>query len=1385
MTKIGMKIISVVTVLCFIVNTVAFASPDTETSDKLAPWTKFRSGGDKDDGGGGTPGAPGMPGAANGGAAREKAPDPLGDNDLFHASCALYLVRKTFFLLKERPNILLEVLKEYLLEQVAELETRNNVKVDLTVVKVPELFRFGDTFYLPSVTARGKDVIIPIAPGVDPIALFMEKAEPLVSAKKVMGEGPKEAPVSMVTGGKGHGAGSMEHGAGAKVEDEEEDGFVFIPKLTTYDRAIMWWEKHGVNFPSRFLIGLFAALYETGRIFNPVSYMKVHENMSLREWLWRGAAITFVYTCVITATRISIGYMPGFVLGSAVASLTWGIASLIAADVVSRAFFDTVAIPLGMPRLVIGEKTFAGDYLKELMIKALQNVPIGPKEAEHYADKLEEFHRRIEKYVEDVYGDSEQRLRYIVSPREWRRVRDDFFRMIDVARKQGMAQKEALDWAFKYAIQNVYLDLFPAAFFEETPFKNEPEILDKKEYPTDINDQAFLEKVPVYKRAYEKLARGLSSGKPVLLIKDVNSFDISERVSDMYAREHKGVMVRVPVTPFTDRGQIIGTQVPQEVLDDATIDGVLRKAKPDDIKVALAITRGKITQENRRISEKEIGDDYKEWLKVKDTHVGLRRAVASALINRFGWNEKVTYEEGILAKMASLAADNDGQEYYLYFDNIDAASPKVRAQLNQILLFKEMEVPEKLGEGGKLKIPKNLHLIFTMSEKSTLEDAAFYDRFMRKHIEGFWDPEAASKGTGLGNLTKMLKNAGINKVRVESIIRTKIETLKKSNPRKVLTDLEEINGVNTSNMGFMRTSGTAQMLLSRLGHELSALIEKLADDPKLAMQRGYMSEAEAVNLLPADKRGDKKIGAHNDMIQTLVSVYGIPEDVSGSLVSFWFEFTAGILDADTEKKVNIGDLFRIAGYASGIKMKEFRDLGLKGTDNAWKLLLMREVDLYFVGKFGDDLVTTKIKTGLENALKKLGNIDDLHLRYQYKLNAKDHTLTVDGVAVPIDPNITDEDSLFDRTGLVLTRETVKVLSSLIREDLFGNGVICLEGATGAGKTYVAECYSKLTSVNESGAYKERYFYCEPINGSTRIDRWLGLFAVDEWGNYPFMEEMPFKRALSNGGVIAASELNARVSRDKFASLGYYLIPKARGDKWVYETEFPRKTRLRKNNIAPRLDFHERALVVIDINPHGSYAARGELPDFLKAFIPTVEVSGKIPQTDLKKLAKAFLRKTKLNEGSRELLAETLSGIHYAVQASLYAKKLGTDNDYALTIRELYRACDDIAKRLKASEAEMKAKLEYSKEEKIEIVRRAVVENYGLFWGLAGERKNLRGKYRLFPTRSAPALSCRTGNTACSTRRPTYRTSSNGGPIRFPGDPRALSASEKWPKDIFP
>jgi len=1312
------KTLAVVVLCLFVFNNLTYAiEPQVQYKNtyKLAPPTPF--GTDRDDGPDDLPGPGGTarPDLGDAGSAADPKGEAAADDDsktLFRSRADItYLNLKIWqFLKRYGSGMSADVLRGFLLDHIQ----KHKIQIDFSKVLLGDLRKEGKTFFLPYIDESGEVVETPYCLPQDMPAeeARLHTAVPKSTVEDIFAE----AALAQATE-----EAVAEPVVQARQREEEVSG--------TYKVAYAFYRMLGIHNPSKRLIGLFASLYELVHTLRPIKFiLRRHKNKTWGDIAWRAVGVGLIYSAMILVPCIALHYGNLYPAWNIFNAEILGSVAVPVSNVTMHALYNILALPLGLPMLIEddnGDQPGFGevynppkneerkDYLTALKIKFLKELRIPEQDALLYSKKIRELHTSIQEKVIDYYGESENQIRYTLTPRELHRIADEFIRMTNKARKDGKSHGAALRWAFDRAAQNVYYDLFPRDFFDHTGVKESAPKLEDYELPFGASPgREWLDSVSIYKDAYSKICRGLNTDKPLLLIKDVESHDTAKVATDIYVRQRSGVLVTVPITPFTDRAQIIGTQVPKDVLSEKEINKIIEKANEDKIRFALAIMRAKIphgTKElTRAVLHKATKDEYAEWEMLKDSHFGLRRAVAATIAYHWGWNQKVTYEEGILAKMASMAEKMKDQQYYLYFDNIDAASPKVRAQLNQILLFSEMEVPEKFGKVRKLKLPENLHLIFTMSETSVLEDAAFYDRFLRKHINGLWQPEKSSVSQAfLGRLLTHIQD----QKPLKRLIKESVDKLIQHDFDKLDNDIEM-----TLSRHHMRRTLTVTHSAFDISHEdINTFIGFLCDHPDQALQLGYISESQALLLLPTRFEAER-LPLQADIENILRLRYKLPVKQCKLLLLFWREFMGAMKFSEASEAMHIGDLFNIARYAVGAEGAFRSTKPVRDADELWRQVIAREAQLYLHGKLGgycdkepilERRITDYIKRIGASHVASIG--EHLHI-----LDGSNHTLTIDGISIDIDPNITDEESLFKRTGLVLTSETIKVLSALIREQLFGTGVVCLEGPTGTGKTFIAEAFSKLTSTDGRGKYKKRRFYCEPIHGSTRIDRWLGHYTVDQWGNYPFFGDTEFQRALAEGGVVAASELNARVNRDAQASLGFWLIPKARGDRVVPLTEYPRRPKDGTAFISPVLEMDPKSLVVIDINPQETYAARGELPDFLKAFIPTLYVKGMLPLADLYKMGKFFLGNAKMTDELRTMITVVLGQVHHGLQRAIEKKKIGKDADYAITIRELFRTAEDITRIVNEKKMSTRDGMEL-----------ALIENYANFWLQEADRQRAR------------------------------------------------------------
>ncbi|MBF0252216.1 MAG: AAA family ATPase [Candidatus Omnitrophica bacterium] len=935
------------------------------------------------------------------------------------------------------------------------------------------------------------------------------------------------------------------------------------------------------------------------------------------------------------------------------------------------------------------------DYLNVVKIKLLQTLDIPEHEAEKCAADLVNFHKNLITKVKTYYTMPSDLGRYILTVRELHRARDDLIKYYRVFKNAGTGTNKALEDAYSLAIKNVYFDIFPKTFLTYLGVSNQ-----EKQTVLELNGDKrinnlikLINSTASFSNAYKKIARGIFSNKPILFIKDPDSMDIAEVVTEVHAHMNNAFFMTVPITPFTDRAQLVGSDVPRDPMTEEWASEVIDKATSHDIKWALAIIRNKVPSGSSKISETELDKyvdiDFKEWEQLKNTHKGLRRAVAMALAKEWGWDDKLEYSDGVLSKVASEAARNPKEQYYVLFDNIDAASSKVRAQLNMILLFGYMEIPERTGGKRKLELPSNLKLVFTMSSKSQVEDAAFYDRFLRKNIDPIDLQKNGLKISGMG----VLERDEILKKLKKTI---SFDQTKKNKTASIIAGklIDKLNVIQADNeyLKIILNWYTRKYRISTPNNFMNCIQRfspsnrlevslKILDQLKAKDIETFFTEADLVDLFGDSGKGIINFAAQGEKeIVNILSIrYGVTAEHAKILFDMWSKLQL-LLGTEEKEILNIGDIFRVGKY-----VKAILDQGqsfIPADKNAYEReIIAREFWLYFRGKLSSN---NNHKNSLHRSI--LTNVcneiftGSVPARYQEDIvlfSPRENSMRVNGVQIPIYPGIHNDTTLYEKTGLVLTKETIKALSTMLREDLFGNGVLILEGPTGAGKTFLSEAYSKLVPIDPM-RYTERPFYCEPVNSSTRIDKWVGYYRVDSWGDYPLFEKTEFRNVLSKGGVMAASELNTRVDINRKASLGYWLIPKARGDEYVPVTEHPRNIK-GANSDFDVLNLHDRSLIIIDINPQESYASRGDLPDMLKAYAATSYMSNNLDIEDAMKMAQMFLKDFELNK--RVPLVKYIAAVHIAIQKLADENlKLNPRSGDVITIREIWKVCEDIKRR---------------------------------------------------------------------------------------------------------
>jgi len=106
-----------------------------------------------------------------------------------------------------------------------------------------------------------------------------------------------------------------------------------------------------------------------------------------------------------------------------------------------------------------------GDYLTKLKIKLLTALRLPEKEAEKYAQKFLDLHENLRTAANNYFTDTEQRIRYTLTPRELHRAADDFIKYANKP-SESMSRDEKFEWAFNAAAR-ISITTLPGAIFHE------------------------------------------------------------------------------------------------------------------------------------------------------------------------------------------------------------------------------------------------------------------------------------------------------------------------------------------------------------------------------------------------------------------------------------------------------------------------------------------------------------------------------------------------------------------------------------------------------------------------------------------------------------------------------------------------------------------------------------------------------------------------------------------------------------------------------------------------------------------------------------------------------------------------------------------------------
>jgi hypothetical protein len=276
-----------------------------------------------------------------------------------------------------------------------------------------------------------------------------------------------------------------------------------------------------------------------------------------------------------------------------------------------------------------------------------------------------------------------------------------------------------------------------------------------------------------------------------------------------------------------------------------------------------------------------------------------------------------------------------------------------------------------------------------------------------------------------------------------------------------------------------------------------------------------------------------------------------------------------------------------------------------------------------------------------------------------------------GELVPSEEDAVITGFFMDELDYFVDRDEKRMLSAVARSKEYGNGVIRIEGATGAGKTYTAEMLSRIMDFGDEVRPR---FYAEPVNKETKLARFLGYFRADKYGYYSIDQTTPFLDIIKYGGVAAVSEINTAV-KDEYAKLAWWFIQLARGDKEISLNEYPRKGE--NGAISPSVRRHPKSLVILDVNPE-DYEGRGKFPRELIENTPSVYVDEKMNDIGhIKKVVRAFLKH--IDDGEKkDALVDFISASHVKIFDKVKEANENGDRYPPLSYRELARVARSIS-----------------------------------------------------------------------------------------------------------
>ncbi|MBU1869037.1 MAG: AAA family ATPase, partial [Candidatus Omnitrophica bacterium] len=250
------------------------------------------------------------------------------------------------------------------------------------------------------------------------------------------------------------------------------------------------------------------------------------------------------------------------------------------------------------------------------------------------------------------------------------------------------------------------------------------------------------------------IRRAAQAQRPLLLYVDNESSIFTERALGGL----DGQTYFLSISSFTKRQELLGMYVPKLAMsaqERENIIGIASANAPGQIKEALT--------EILQLQDEEKDSHYQEWLStpyLQNDDI-LRQAIATYIKHKYNdkaqgdWREFMQWRGGIITKLTEEASkpENKDKHFYLVFENISSCPERVRPLLNPVLLEKRVEVPE---EGRTLKLPRNLHLVFTMHKDTSVNDDSFMNRPLVHSLPAPSDEDVVKlliKSAGVENAT--------------------------------------------------------------------------------------------------------------------------------------------------------------------------------------------------------------------------------------------------------------------------------------------------------------------------------------------------------------------------------------------------------------------------------------------------------------------------------------------------------------------------------------------------------------------------------------------------------------------------------------------------------